>query len=192
MPFQCVLCGRHKFRRPTSHNCNGQQFKHVGRIARKRGFKSIFSFYRITTKDTTMDLHDEHYRDGKLETIEVIERLLTPEQLDGYLYGNELKYKLRQKGQDEADKVKAMNYHHRRHFGEWLKFEPVPEVVDTGGPTPPDDDVIRVGDTVKNVGGGEFSGYTFKVAYLKDRLVYDDHDGGWIPDFLRKTQGGAK
>ena len=41
---------------------------------------------------------------------DVIKATLTAEEYKGFLKGNILKYKLRDKGQDESDKVKSSNY----------------------------------------------------------------------------------
>ena len=52
--------------------------------------------------------HYELWKDT--EAIDVIKKTLTPEEYNGYLKGNILKYKLREKGQDESDKVKIKDY----------------------------------------------------------------------------------
>lgn len=44
------------------------------------------------------------------EAIDVMKAILTKEEYIGYLKGNILKYKLRDKGQDEADKIKIKDY----------------------------------------------------------------------------------
>jgi len=52
--------------------------------------------------------HYELWND--FEAIDVIKASLTNEEYKGYLKGNILKYKLRDKGQDESDKVKIKDY----------------------------------------------------------------------------------
>lgn len=53
-----------------------------------------------------------HYKEGGLETIDIIEAKLTPEQYKGFLMGNALKYLTRigKKEDDELDMKKALWY----------------------------------------------------------------------------------
>lgn len=50
-----------------------------------------------------------HYTDGGIETIDFIEAKLTPEQFEGYLLGNVMKYisRLGKKGEKSEDAKKA-------------------------------------------------------------------------------------
>ena len=58
-----------------------------------------------------------HYKNGGIETIELIKEYLTPEEFRGYLKGNIIKYRERApyKGNTEQDYAKALKY------WEWLK-----------------------------------------------------------------------
>ena len=53
-----------------------------------------------------------HYQNGGIETIEIIQTMLTPEEYRGYLKGNILKYRERaqHKGNAEQDYAKAKWY----------------------------------------------------------------------------------
>jgi len=52
--------------------------------------------------------HYELWND--FETIDIIKNTLTEDEYKGFLKGNILKYKLRDKGQDESDKIKIQDY----------------------------------------------------------------------------------
>ena len=52
--------------------------------------------------------HYELWQD--FEAIDIIKATLTEDEYLGYLKGNIIKYKLRDKGQDESDKVKIKDY----------------------------------------------------------------------------------
>jgi hypothetical protein len=73
-------------------------------------------------RDGGMFLESELYRARYLlpkecEMIQILELLLTPEQLQGFALGNYLKY-ARNKDQDKADEVKATRY---RKYYRWLQ-----------------------------------------------------------------------
>lgn len=53
-----------------------------------------------------------YYREGGIEVLDVIKAKLTPEQYQGYLLGNSIKYTLRCnfKGSKQRDLEKAANY----------------------------------------------------------------------------------
>lgn len=53
-----------------------------------------------------------HYQHGGIETIEVIQTMLTPEEFRGYCKGNIIKYRERApyKGKEEEDYAKALKY----------------------------------------------------------------------------------
>ena len=54
---------------------------------------------------------EEHYQLWNYyEALDVIKLVLTKEEYMGFLKANILKYKLRNKGQDEADNVKVKDY----------------------------------------------------------------------------------
>jgi len=48
----------------------------------------------VSTKDDMVE-HPSHYNNGKVECIEAIEAMLTPDEFVGYLRGNSLKYRWR-------------------------------------------------------------------------------------------------
>lgn len=57
-----------------------------------------------------------HYNNGKIECIDAIEAMLTPEEYLGYLRGNSLKYRwrMRYKGHPVQDLRKAQWYEKRK------------------------------------------------------------------------------
>lgn len=55
------------------------------------------------------------------QVIDLMKIILTKDEYIGYLKGNLLKYKLRDKGQDEADLIKAKDY--QRELNEMLKVK---------------------------------------------------------------------
>ena len=59
--------------------------------------------------------HPPHYNTGKVECIEAIEAMLTPEEYIGYLRGNSLKYRwrFRYKQNPLSDLLKAQWYEER-------------------------------------------------------------------------------
>jgi hypothetical protein len=59
--------------------------------------------------------HPSHYNKGKVECIEAIEAMLTPEEYLGYLRGNSLKYhwRFRYKKKPRPDLLKALWYDER-------------------------------------------------------------------------------
>lgn len=59
--------------------------------------------------------HPKHYCKGGLECIQVIEAQLTPQQYEGYLYGNVLKYMWRW-----PDKNGLEDLRKAKHYLEWL------------------------------------------------------------------------
>ena len=62
--------------------------------------------------------HPKHYLKGGLECIQVIKAQLTPEQYEGYLYGNVLKYMWRW-----SDKNGLEDLRKAAHYLEWLQEE---------------------------------------------------------------------
>lgn len=65
----------------------------------------------------------KHYmKSGRLECIDVIEQMLTPEEYRGFLKGNAIKYLYRagDKGPSEEDLRKANDYTCRLSTGMWL------------------------------------------------------------------------
>ena len=70
-----------------------------------------------------LDAKSSHYDAGGVETIEIIKAKLTPEQFEGYLLGNVIKYstRLNFKGQAEPDarklKIYAELLHQNLHKG---------------------------------------------------------------------------
>ena len=59
---------------------------------------------------------DEHYKNGAMQAIQVMQSVLSKEQFKGFLLGNEIKYRMRKdwKGQKEADERKARVYNYWR------------------------------------------------------------------------------
>lgn len=64
-----------------------------------------------------------HYMTKGTECIDIIEALLTPEQMEGYLKGNIVKYCYRagDKQDKKRDLEKAADYAHRLAYGTWLE-----------------------------------------------------------------------
>lgn len=58
------------------------------------------------------DINSSYYDVGGIEVLDVIQAKLTPEQFEGYLLGNSIKYTLRanHKGTYKRDLEKAANY----------------------------------------------------------------------------------
>lgn len=63
-------------------------------------------------KEEDLVNHPKHYNMGKYECIDIIEDILTPEQFEGYLLGNSIKYLYRRnhKGAKVQDTQKALWY----------------------------------------------------------------------------------
>ena len=61
----------------------------------------------VGTADT-----QEHYKKAAMQPIEVMQTLLSPEQFEGFLLGNVIKYRMRAqfKGQEVSDHEKAKQY----------------------------------------------------------------------------------
>ena len=59
---------------------------------------------------------DEHYKNCAMQAIQVMQSVLSKEQFEGFLLGNEIKYRMRKdwKGQKEADERKARVYNYWR------------------------------------------------------------------------------
>jgi hypothetical protein len=57
-----------------------------------------------------------HYEKSAMQPLEVSQALLTKEQFEGALLFNIIKYRMRKKGQDEADAYKA------RQYAYWLEM----------------------------------------------------------------------
>ncbi len=77
------------------------------------GYAEITKYKDYTTRNSKglKNPNAKHYELwNDFEAIDVIKASLTPEEYKGYLKGNVLKYKLRDKGQDESDKVKIKDY----------------------------------------------------------------------------------
>ena len=71
----------------------------------KKDFKTITDGIKVKNPKST------HYHLWEnTEVIDVIKSMLTEEEYKGFLKGNLLKYRLRDKGQDESDKEKAKDY----------------------------------------------------------------------------------
>lgn len=72
-----------------------------------KGYAEITKYKEETLKNPA----SKHYLLwDDFEAIDVIKLSLTPEEYKGFLKGNILKYKLREKGQDESDRVKVQDY----------------------------------------------------------------------------------
>ncbi len=70
--------------------------------------------FTVAENEAQADLinHPPHYQIGGIETIDIIEAMLSPEEYQGYLKGNILKYRERaeHKGNKQADYAKAVWY----------------------------------------------------------------------------------
>lgn len=80
-----------------------------------RKFKEVQTPAVPTTAAKDAVNHPSHYdlfADGSLETVDAIQKLLTPEEYAGYLKGNILKYRLRAGNKDDTlqDIAKAKKY----------------------------------------------------------------------------------
>ena len=62
--------------------------------------------------------HPKHYLKGGLECIQVIKAQLTPEQYEGYLYGNVIKYMWRWKEKNGLEDLRKA-----AHYLMWLQEE---------------------------------------------------------------------
>lgn len=64
----------------------------------------------------------QHYQLGNMECIEIIQEALSPEEYQGYLKGNIIKYLYRGgfKDSKEKDLYKAADYAARLATGKWL------------------------------------------------------------------------
>ena len=75
----------------------------------------------------------EHYKKAAMQPVEVMQTLLTPEQFEGFLLGNVIKYRMRApyKGQCESDLGKARQYaywYYLVHGGLFRRIDPVNDV----------------------------------------------------------------
>lgn len=72
--------------------------------------------------------HPDHYKKGGIETIDVIEAKLSPEELQGYCIGNAIKYLTRRhyKGKPLED-VKKAHWYLTRALGLHLEVQVVPK-----------------------------------------------------------------
>lgn len=104
----CGNCGKVKAAYASFDNCPG--FKSSGR------FKS---------NKESIDLVNSppHYTNGKIECIEAIESALTPEELQGYLKGNIIKYLWREAMKGGAEDIKKARWYVGRLLGEHLGSE---------------------------------------------------------------------
>ena len=57
-----------------------------------------------------LEMPDNHYKDCILEPIEVMRKILTEEQFNGFLLGNIIKYRFRAGHKTDGDLAKAMQY----------------------------------------------------------------------------------
>lgn len=78
---------------------------------RCRNFEGYPHWVAIKTGSTE---EATHYMLGNIQSIEIIQQSLTPEEFIGYCKGNVLKYRLRKKGTDREDAGKSAQ------FAEWL------------------------------------------------------------------------
>ena len=69
---------------------------------------------KTTTKVDNVN-RPKHYVKGGLECIQVIKAQLTPEQYEGYLYGNVIKYMWRWKEKNGLEDLRKAN-----HYLDWL------------------------------------------------------------------------
>ena len=73
--------------------------------------------FTVAENEAQADLinHPPHYQIGGIETIDIIEAMLSPEEYKGYLKGNIIKYRERagRKGDAESDHAKA-RWHYER------------------------------------------------------------------------------
>ncbi len=78
----------------------------------ERGYAEITKYSTNNqTENKLKNPEATHYELWKgFEAIDIIKRSLTDEEYKGYLKGNLLKYRLRDKNQDESDKIKAQDY----------------------------------------------------------------------------------
>ena len=77
-------------------------------------WSSSYGYAEITKYKSTNKVKNPNAKHYELwqdfEAIDIIKATLTEEEYLGYLKGNIIKYKLRDKGQDESDKVKIKDY----------------------------------------------------------------------------------
>ena len=61
-------------------------------------------------------LDNEHYKKGAMQAVQVMQAIMSKEQFEGFLLGNEIKYRMRKdwKEQKEADERKARVYNYWR------------------------------------------------------------------------------
>jgi hypothetical protein len=70
---------------------------------------------KLSNQDNDM-AKGSHYEKSAMQPLEVSQVLLTKEQFEGALLFNIIKYRMRKKGQDEADAYKA------RQYAYWLEM----------------------------------------------------------------------
>ncbi|WP_372938106.1 DUF3310 domain-containing protein [Seonamhaeicola sp.] len=75
---------------------------------KEQGYAKILKYKNMNKVKNKEATHYEIWKD--FEAIDIIKSTLTDEEYKGYLKGNILKYKLREKGQDESDKIKIKDY----------------------------------------------------------------------------------
>ena len=68
------------------------------------------------SNDSNAMAKGSHYEKSAMQPLEVSQVLLTKEQFEGALIFNIIKYRMRKKGQDEADEYKA------RQYAYWLEM----------------------------------------------------------------------
>lgn len=74
----------------------------------EHGYAEITKYKSTNKVKNPNAKHYELWQD--FEAIDIIKATLTEDEYLGYLKGNIIKYKLRDKGQDESDKVKIKDY----------------------------------------------------------------------------------
>jgi len=82
---------------------------YAGLWSKEYGYAEIMHYK--TEEKTLKNPASKHYLLwDDFEAIDVIKLSLTSEEYKGFLKGNILKYKLREKGQDESDNIKVQDY----------------------------------------------------------------------------------
>lgn len=73
------------------------------------------------SKDTKMEKvnHPDHYNQGDIECIDVLEEILTSEQFKGFLKGNALKYLWRENEKNKVEDIKKLEWYLKK----WIEHE---------------------------------------------------------------------
>lgn len=69
----------------------------------------------MTIKD---NINPDHYRTGGLEVIDILKAKLTPDQLEGFLIGNVLKYTIRYPHKNGVEDLKKAQWYLNRAIEE--------------------------------------------------------------------------